>query len=76
MLSKRNPLTVDELVNTLKRSFLPCLIIEGSDDVFVYRHLKKELDNSLISLIPCGGRDILFQVHDRRSEFADKNVVL
>jgi len=67
--------TVDEIVNTLKRSYLPTILIEGTDDVFVYRWLKGKLNNSLVSLQTCGGRNSLFSIHDRKHEFSDKNVV-
>ncbi|WP_240222717.1 DUF4435 domain-containing protein [Rheinheimera hassiensis] len=67
--------TVDEIVNSLKRSFIPTILIEGSDDLFVYRWLKSSLNNTLVSLQPCGGRTNLFSIYDRRSEFEGKNVV-
>lgn len=67
--------TVDEIVNSLKRSFIPTILIEGSDDVFVYRWLKKNLNISPVSLQPCGGRTNLFSIYDRKNEFSDKNVI-
>jgi len=67
--------TVDEIVNSLKRSFIPTILIEGSDDVFVYRWLKKNLSINPISLQPCGGRTNLFSIYDRKNEFSDKNVI-
>jgi hypothetical protein len=67
--------TEDEIINTLKRSYLPTILIEGTDDLFVYRWLKSKLDNSLVSLQPCGGRNSLFSIYDRKEEFLDKNIV-
>jgi len=67
--------TVDEIVSTLKRSFIPTILIEGKDDAFVYRWLKKYIDINPVSLQPCGGRENLFLIHDRRAEFANNNVV-
>lgn len=67
--------TADELVSTLKRTNLPTIVIEGKDDVYIYRWLKQKLNTSLVSLFPCGGRNTLFKVHDRKAEFSDKNVV-
>jgi hypothetical protein len=67
--------TVDEIVNSLKRSYLPTIVIEGTDDVYIYRWLKRKLSATLVSLQACGGRNNLFSIHDRREEFSDKNVV-
>ncbi|MEJ2046395.1 MAG: DUF4435 domain-containing protein [Reinekea sp.] len=74
MYNKSLP-TVDEIINSLKRSYLPTILIEGTDDVFIYRWLKSKLSTTLVSLQACGGRNNLFSIHDRREEFADKNVV-
>jgi Protein of unknown function (DUF4435) len=67
--------TVNEIVNSLKRSFIPTILIEGNDDVFIYRWLKSNLATTLVSLQPCGGRNNLFKIYDRRHEFFDVNVV-
>lgn len=67
--------TVDEIVNSLKRSNNPIILIEGTDDIFIYRYLKSKLNNTLVSLQPCGGRTNLFSIHDRRSEFSEKNII-
>lgn len=74
-LNHKSPPTVDELVNTLKRSSIPNIVIEGTDDVFVYRWLKKKINKPLAGLLACGGRDKLFQIFDRRNEFPNTNVV-
>jgi len=67
--------TVDEIVNSLKRSFIPIIIIEGTDDVYIYRWLKSKLANSLVSLQATGGRTNLFAIHDRKPEFDGKKVI-
>lgn len=67
--------TVEEIISSLKRSFIPVILIEGPDDVFIYRWLKSKLDTTVVSLQPCGGRTSLFTIYDKREEFADKNVV-
>jgi len=68
-------LSAPEIVATLKRSFIPTLVIEGDDDVFIYRWIKEQLNLSLVSLLPCGGRNTLFNVYDRKDEFSNANVV-
>lgn len=67
--------TVDEIVSSLKRSFIPTILIEGTDDVFIYRWLKKNISINPISLQPCGGRTNLFAIHDRQDEFRNSNVL-
>jgi hypothetical protein len=75
VLNNKSLPTVDEIVNTLKRSFIPTIVIEGSDDVFIYRWLKSKLNNSVVSLQACGGRGKLYLVHDRKIEFSNKNII-
>lgn len=67
--------TTDEIINSLKRSFIPTILIEGSDDVFIYRWLQSKFSADIIALQPCGGRINLFSIYDRRNEFKNKNVV-
>lgn len=74
-MANRSLPTVEEIINSLKRSFIPVILIEGPDDVFVYRWLKSQLNTSVVSLQPCGGRNSLFTIYDRREEFEGKNVV-
>jgi hypothetical protein len=74
-LNNKSIPTVDELVNTLKRSFGPIIIIEGSDDVFIYRWLRSKLANKEVGLQPAGGRANLFAIHDRKLEFDGKKVL-
>jgi hypothetical protein len=74
-LNNKSLPTTDEIVNTLKRSFLPIIVIEGTDDVYIYRWLKTKLSNSLVALQSTGGRNNLFAIHDRKSEFPNKKVI-
>lgn len=63
-------LTVDEIVNTLKRSSLTTVLVEGKDDIMIYRWLEEELGIEKANFFPCHGRDNLLKVFDRRSEFS------
>lgn len=74
-MNHRTAPTTEEIVNTLKRTNIPTIVIEGDDDLFVYRWLKKQTGGTLVSLLPCGGRKSLFKVYERREEFNDSNVV-
>jgi hypothetical protein len=66
--------TKDEIINSIKRSDYPIILIEGPSDSFIYRKLKARLKNPLISFQPCGGRVTLFAIHDQRHEFRNKKV--
>jgi hypothetical protein len=74
-LNSKSLPTVDEIISSLRRSFIPTILIEGSDDAFIYRKLKLDLHDTPVSLQPCGGRSNLFSIYDRRHAFSDKNVV-
>ncbi len=64
-----NPMTVDRLVGVLRSSQKPNIVVEGNDDVIIYRELTKRIGILEAILRPSGGRDNLLQVYERRSEF-------
>lgn len=64
---------VDELVKSIQRSNLFNVVVEGKDDAAFYRKIEEELDTDKLSFLPCGGRDILFAVLDRRQEFSHQH---
>ena len=64
-----NPMTVDQLVNSLIRSQTPKIVVEGGDDMKIYRKLLTSSEASFVWL-PAGGREKLLQIYERRSEFA------
>lgn len=68
-------LTVDEMVETLKRSSLTTVLVEGKDDVMVYRWMEDEVGIVNASFFPCGGRKNLLKIYERRSEFADLKTI-
>ncbi|MES2513570.1 MAG: DUF4435 domain-containing protein [Bacteroidota bacterium] len=63
-------LTVDEIVETLKRSSLTTVIVEGKDDVLIYRWIEDEIGITNASFFPCGGRGKLLKVFERKNEFS------
>lgn len=67
--------TVDELVETIKRSSLPTVLVEGSDDAVIYRWMQGLLGWAQADFLLCGGRNALLEVFQRRSEFTGKKVV-
>ena len=66
----QNPMTVDHLVGVLRRSRIPGIVVEGNDDVIIYRELAKRIGILEVALHPSGGRNKLLQIYKRRSEFA------
>jgi hypothetical protein len=65
----RVTITVDELVATLKRSNLPTILVEGADDVMIYRQIERQFGARKVNILPCGGRNTLLKVFERSSEF-------
>ncbi|RSK37218.1 DUF4435 domain-containing protein [Hymenobacter metallilatus] len=63
-------LTEEELVQTLVRSALPTVIIEGKDDAVIYRWMEEEEGVGRLNFLSCGGRDMVLKLYDRRSEFS------
>jgi hypothetical protein len=63
-------LTEDEIVELLKRSSLTSVIVEGKDDMTIYRWIEEKIGISKANFLPCGGRGTLLKVFNRRDEFA------
>jgi hypothetical protein len=68
-------MSVDEIMATLKRSSLPTVLIEGQDDVVVYRQLESIYDAYGISVLPVGGRSSLLEIFRRRQELPEGRLV-
>lgn len=71
MSKKNNVLTSDIIIETLKRSSLNTVLIEGVDDVEIYRTLESHLEIEDISFFECQGRNNLLKVFERRNELSD-----
>ncbi len=56
--------TLDELTATLSRSSLPSVIIEGDDDVIVFRKLEELYADHEVSVFPVGGRTNVLRIFD------------
>jgi hypothetical protein len=66
---KKRELTVEEIVSLLRHSSVPTILVEGSEDIMVYRWLKQHIKPLKASAIQCGGREKLLSVYKRRNEF-------
>lgn len=64
----------DELVAHLRKTTLPTVLIEGKDDVKVYRNIEPRLGLGKIDFLGCGGRNTVLEVYRRRAEFPGSNV--
>lgn len=71
MSAEKVDLTPDEIVALLRKTFEPTVLIEGKDDIVIYRKLE---DISEVSVLQTGGRNTLISVFNRRSEFQGKKV--
>ena len=60
------------IVSTLKHSSIPTIIVEGKDDLIIYRWIETEMG---INVFPCGGRTTLLKVFERRAEFQHINTI-
>ena len=63
--------TVEELVAVLRRSNLPTVLVEGQEDIRIYRWVEARLGNRAANILPTGGRDKLLSVYQRRQEFSN-----
>lgn len=61
-------ISVDEIISLLKRTSLPTIIVEGCDDMIVYRALEERLAHLGISMLPVGGRGKVLDVFKRTGE--------
>ncbi len=69
-----NLMTVDHLVGVLRRAREPNIVVEGDDDVIIYRELTRRIGILEVVLLSSGGRDKLLQVYERRGEFTQTPV--
>lgn len=68
-------MTTDEIVATLKRTSLPTVLIEGKDDILVFRHLEQTYAALGLSVLPVGGRKAVLEVYNRKSELPSNTTI-
>jgi hypothetical protein len=66
--------TADELLETIRRSNLPTLVVEGVQDVRALRHIE-EATGLIGSILQCGGRTAALHIHDRIEDFLSIPIV-
>jgi hypothetical protein len=62
-------MTEKEIIDYLKRTSLPTLLVEGEDDAAIYRWLENRLGVFSGSVLFCSGRDVLFSIYRNRETF-------
>ncbi len=62
-------LTEQEIVETLKRTSLTTILVEGKEDIIIYRWIEEEIGINNVNFLPCGGRETLLNIFNRRNEF-------
>ena len=61
-------ITVDEAIALLKKTSLPTIVVEGKEDIIVYRKFEKFLEQFKVSTLPVGGRQKVLEIFNRRHE--------
>lgn len=72
MAQNRAVPTTDEVVALLSKSSLPTVVIEGNDDVVVYRKMEEIFFESGLSVLPVGGRKNVLKIFDQLSEISTR----
>lgn len=67
-MAAKNEITIEEFIATLKRTSLPTIVVEGNDDMIVYRTFEERLAPLGVSVLPVGGREKVLAVFLRRAE--------
>ena len=62
--------TPDELIGLLVRSRLPTIVIEGDDDVIVYRRFEETLKHIGVDVLAAGGRESVLEIFRARARFS------
>lgn len=72
---RENPLTPEILIETIKRSSLPTILVEGTDDFDIYRNFENKIGTRKVDFLPCGGRNSILKIFERRQELTSKKVM-
>jgi len=66
---------VEEIISLLKRSSLPTVLVEGDDEITIFRWIEEQVGTFNANILPCGGRTNLFKIFDRRNEFPSAKII-
>ncbi|MBW9238557.1 DUF4435 domain-containing protein [Pseudomonas carnis] len=65
MSSEKPRPTVDELFETLKRTSLPTVLVEGKDDIIFYRYIEDNLKELGVDMLPAGDKGIVLSLYEK-----------
>lgn len=71
----RNPATPDEIIDMLRKSALPTVLVEGKYDLTIYQKLQQRIGTLEVNFLPCGSRSALLKIYERRHEFPNKKAL-
>src|SRR5579863_8723513 len=60
--------SVEEIIALLKQTSLPTIVVEGADDMIVFRRFEDRLSHLGVSVLPVGGRLNVLNIFTRRGE--------
>jgi hypothetical protein len=63
-----------EIIEYLKRTSLPTLLVEGEDDALIYRWLENQLGIFAGSILICSGRDVLVSIYRQRASLPQSKI--
>lgn len=70
-----NPLTSDIIIETLKRSSLKTILVEGTDDFEIYRKVERKIGLRNADFLPCDGKNTLIKVFEKIDDI-DKSKIM
>lgn len=56
--------TVEELFETLKRTSLPTVLVEGKNDIIFYRDVEEDLRDIGVDMLPAGNKDAVLKLRE------------
>lgn len=71
-MPSKNPLTPKIIIEALKRSSLNHVLIEGKDDLQIYRLIEQEIDSIQVNFLPCNGKTNLLEVYKAKNDISAK----
>ncbi|MFT3883373.1 MAG: hypothetical protein QM703_27440 [Gemmatales bacterium] len=67
-------LTENEIVDYLRKTTLPTILVEGEDDAQIYRWIESKLGIFTANVLFCSGRKALLSIYRRKSEYSSAKV--
>lgn len=62
--SKPRP-SVDELFALLKKTTIPTILVEGKDDIIIYRRIEDDLDDIGVDMLPAGNKGSVLELREK-----------